>query len=124
MRQALRHGTVFPPGNSRQLNANARDMFDHARPDLDQALTERRELAAGERVRRWVLDVNRDVDRLAAVRQLVTLDHVQLFGVGVRYGSTNVLVACRSCPPPVSPFRSGRPSRSAAAHSRNSFRTW
>jgi hypothetical protein len=25
-------------------------MFDHARPDLDQALAERRELAAGERV--------------------------------------------------------------------------
>jgi len=29
----------------RQLDANARNMFDHARPDLDQALTERRELA-------------------------------------------------------------------------------
>jgi hypothetical protein len=35
----------------RQLDAKARDMFDHARPDLDQALAERRELAAGERVR-------------------------------------------------------------------------
>jgi hypothetical protein len=31
-----------------QLITNARDMFDHARPDLDQALTERRELAARE----------------------------------------------------------------------------
>jgi hypothetical protein len=28
-------------------------MFDHARPDLDQALAERRELATGERVRLW-----------------------------------------------------------------------
>jgi hypothetical protein len=34
-------------------NANARDMFDHARRDLDQTLTERRELATGERVRLW-----------------------------------------------------------------------
>jgi hypothetical protein len=37
----------------RQLDANARDMFDHARSDLDQALAERRELATGERVGLW-----------------------------------------------------------------------
>src|SRR5262249_20699591 len=34
------------------------------------------------RERARILDVDRDVDRLAAVRQLVALDHVQLFGVG------------------------------------------
>ena len=34
------------------------------------------------RERAGILDVDRDVDRLAAVRQPVTLDHVQLFGVG------------------------------------------
>jgi hypothetical protein len=27
------------------VNANARDMFDHARPDLDQALADRRDSA-------------------------------------------------------------------------------
>ena len=34
------------------------------------------------RERARILDVDRDVDRLAAVRQLVALDYVQLFGVG------------------------------------------
>jgi hypothetical protein len=38
---------------SGQLDANARDMFDHARTDFDQALAERREVAAGERFRLW-----------------------------------------------------------------------
>jgi hypothetical protein len=36
-----------------QLDANARDMFDHARSNLDQALAECRELAAGQQVRLW-----------------------------------------------------------------------
>jgi hypothetical protein len=35
------------------LDADARDVLDHARTDLDQALADRRELAAGERVRLW-----------------------------------------------------------------------
>ena len=34
----------------RQLDADARDVLDHARADLDQALADGRELAAGERV--------------------------------------------------------------------------
>jgi len=34
----------------RQLDADARDMLDHARGDLDQALPDGRELAAGERI--------------------------------------------------------------------------
>ena len=34
----------------RQLNADAGEMLDHARADLDQALAYRRELAAGERI--------------------------------------------------------------------------
>jgi hypothetical protein len=31
---------VPAPGSSSALHANARDMFDHARPDLDQALAD------------------------------------------------------------------------------------
>ena len=34
----------------RQLDADARNVFDHARANLDQAVSDRRELAAGERV--------------------------------------------------------------------------
>ena len=34
-----------------QLHADTRDMLDHARLDLDQALSERRELSLRERVR-------------------------------------------------------------------------
>ena len=34
----------------RQLDADARDVFDHARADLDQAFSDGRELATGERV--------------------------------------------------------------------------
>src|SRR5512144_3354512 len=34
----------------RQLNADAGEMLDHARADLDQALSYRRELALGERI--------------------------------------------------------------------------
>jgi hypothetical protein len=34
-----------------QLNANARDMFDHARADLDQAFPDRRELSRRKRAR-------------------------------------------------------------------------
>jgi hypothetical protein len=33
------------------VDANARDVLDHARSDLNQALAERRELAASERDR-------------------------------------------------------------------------
>jgi hypothetical protein len=36
----------------RQLNADARDMFDHTGGDLDQALADSRELGTGEWVRR------------------------------------------------------------------------
>jgi hypothetical protein len=35
----------------RQLDADARDMLDHARANRDQALSDRRELSAGERAR-------------------------------------------------------------------------
>ena len=34
----------------RQLDADARDVLDHTRTDLDQALAERRELGLGQRV--------------------------------------------------------------------------
>ena len=34
----------------RQLDADARDVFDHARADLDQALSDRRKLTTGERI--------------------------------------------------------------------------
>jgi hypothetical protein len=34
------------------LDADARNVLDHARANLDQALSDRRELAAGERVGR------------------------------------------------------------------------
>jgi hypothetical protein len=33
----------------RQLDADVREVFDHAGPDLDQALSDGRELATGER---------------------------------------------------------------------------
>ena len=33
------------------MDANARDVLDHARANLDQALPDRRELGAGERAR-------------------------------------------------------------------------
>jgi hypothetical protein len=37
----------------RRLDAKARDIFGHARPDLDQGLAERGELATGEWARLW-----------------------------------------------------------------------
>jgi hypothetical protein len=33
------------------VDANARDVLDHTRPNLDQAVSDRRELGAGERAR-------------------------------------------------------------------------
>ena len=51
--QAERHGSEQCPlrATRRQLDADARDVLDHARADLDQALPDGRELALGERVR-------------------------------------------------------------------------
>src|SRR5205814_5264488 len=51
--EAERDGAEQRPlrATRRQLDTNARDVLDHARPDLDQALSDRGELALGERVR-------------------------------------------------------------------------
>ena len=52
MHQAQRDGAEQRAlrATRRQLNANARDMFDHTGGDLDQALADGRELGTGERV--------------------------------------------------------------------------
>ena len=42
--------TARPPDSSSQLNADAGEMFDHARADLDQSFPDGRELALGERI--------------------------------------------------------------------------
>ena len=52
MHEAERDGSERCPfrATRRQLDAGARNVLDHARANLDQALSDRRELAAGERV--------------------------------------------------------------------------
>jgi hypothetical protein len=51
--EAERNGSEQCPlrATRRQLYADARNVFDHARANLDQALSDRREPSSGERAR-------------------------------------------------------------------------
>ena len=51
----------------RQLDADAGDVFDHARPDLNQALPDGRELATGKRAGLWNRGAHAVISQNAAV---------------------------------------------------------
>jgi hypothetical protein len=71
-----------------QVDADARNVLDHARPELDQALSGRRELSAGERARLR--------DRGASVMSAVALGWyaMQLVSTPICYVNRALSISC------------------------------